>query len=696
MTPKKFATANRTRNASKEAPAPAGVSRQEILAVGIVVLIAVLLRVIYLLQYKVHAPYYSVPIVDSYYYDTWAMRVAEGKGYGPTPFYMSPLYPYVLALIYKVLGHSLPVVYVLQLALGVCNAFLVYLIGRRLFGWRSGAAAMALIILYAPLVYLETKLMTETVAIALNLVSILLLMCALDRPTALRWLAAGITLGLSAVCRAPALITIALILGWLWLTRRDPRYKSGFYLRHLAPLVLGIALAILPVAARNYFVGKDFALISTNGGIVFAQGNNPLAKGVSTPLLGFTGLIGLQQEEEMAIAQKALGHPIKPSKSSNYWFKVGLRYITKDPVETVRLFARKIAWSLHNREVRCSYNPYLEKTLVPILRYLALPFSVLAGSALFGILRARRKGVASESAPLILYTASVFLSLVVFSVSSRYRVPAAPALAVFAGFAIMETVDSIRGCCHRLIATMAASIALFLIISLIPYPVPPVTAEALANLGVSYLALGKTDKAVTYLEKALEMNSRFAWAHLNLGAALEKQRKFEEALDHYFEASWIEPYNREFHNKLGTALAAQGRLEEAIAQYSEALRIKPDYAEAHFNLGIALGQQGKTNDAIREFRAAIRVKPDYAQAHHNLGSTLDEMGKIDEAIWEYRQAIRIKPDLAEAHNNLAVALYFKGDYAGAWKEARLCQKYGLSPHPDFLKALSKKMAEPKG
>jgi len=42
------------------------------------------------------------------------------------------------------------------------------------------------------------------------------------------------------------------------------------------------------------------------------------------------------------------------------------------------------------------------------------------------------------------------------------------------------------------------------------------------------------------------------------------------------------------------------------------------------------------------------------------------------------------------------ALYFKGDYAGAWKEARLCQKYGLSPHPDFLKALSKKMAEPKG
>ncbi|HUV05956.1 MAG TPA: tetratricopeptide repeat protein [Armatimonadota bacterium] len=692
MTPKKQ---NRTSSAVRAAPTPAGVSRSEILAAAIVVLIAVLLRVIYLLQYKAHMPFYFVPIVDSSYYDAWATRVAEGNGFGPMPFYLAPLYPYVLALVYKVLGHSLPVVYILQLALGVCNAFLVYTIGRRLFGWKSAVAAMGLITLYAPLVYLETKLLTETLAIALNLTSVLLLMRALDRPTVLRWAGAGVVLGLSAVCRGPALITIALISGWLWLTRRDPRYMNGFYMRHLAPFALGIALAILPVTARNYFIGKDLVLISTNGGIVFAQGNNPLAKGVSTPLLKFTGLIGLQQEEEIAIAEKALGHPVKPSEASNYWFKAGLRYIRNDPAESVLLFGRKIIWSLHNREARCSYNPYLERSFIPILRYLALPFSVLAGLALFGMIRARRKGAARELAPLMLYTASVFLSLIIFSVSSRYRAPAAPALAVFAGFAIMETTDAIRARCYRPAALMAACVGLLLLISLVSYPILPVAEEALANLGVGYLAVGKTDQATTLLKEALDMNPRFAYTHLNLGIALQKQGKTAEALGHYFEAVRLEPDNRDTRNKLGTVLAEQGRLEEAIVQYSQALRIKPDYAEAHFNLGIALGQQGKASDAIREFRAAIRIKPDYAEAHHNLGSAFDELGRTDEAIQEYRRAIRIKPDLAEAHNNLAVALYAKGNYAEAWKEVRLCRKHGLSPHPDFLRALSEKMPDPE-
>jgi len=69
-------------------------------------------------------------------------------------------------------------------------------------------------------------------------------------------------------------------------------------------------------------------------------------------------------------------------------------------------------------------------------------------------------------------------------------------------------------------------------------------------------------------------------------------------------------------------------------------------------------------------------------------------GKGDEAIREYQEAIRLEPDLASAHNNLAISLYLKGDYAEAWKEVRLCRKYGLNPHPGFIKALSQKMPEP--
>ena len=634
----------------------------EVIAVFLLLLAAAILRDVYLLQYEVRVPYYQIPIIDSAYYDAWASRVAEGKGYGSMPFYMAPLYPYVLALIYMVAGHNLTIAYLFQEALAIFNLLLVYLLGRRLFGHVSGLIGAGLIILYAPLMYLESKLLTEPLAIALNLTSLLLLMRALDRPTVPRYLAAGIMLGLSALCRPVALITIALVLAWFVLRTAELRRGSGFRLRHLAVLALGIALTILPITARNYFVGQDFALIGTNVGIVFAQANNPSANGVSLPLPGFTSSIETQQEEEMDIAARALGHPLKASESSAFWFRYGLRFIREQPGKFIKLLGAKFIWSLHNREAGCSYNVHFEKTLVPVLRYLPLPFSIFAGLGLLGLVRSRRKEQRSESELLALQVISVFLSLIVFSVSSRYRVPAVPILAIFAGVGLTQVASFMHKRDLRGIAAAAACVGLISLFSLAPYPIPPVMADAPGNLGAAHLANGSADKAIVYLKKALAMNPDSSLAHYNMGNALLAKRKLDEAVLHYQRAVEIRPDDETMRLGLGNALAKQGKFEDAMRQYSKILQINPRSAEGHTALGAALAAQKRT----------------------------------DEAIQEYREAVRIKPDLAVAHYNLAAALYSKGEYSQAWDEVRLCRKYGWNPSSKFLQALAAKMPEPKG
>jgi len=106
-------------------------------------------------------------------------------------------------------------------------------------------------------------------------------------------------------------------------------------------------------------------------------------------------------------------------------------------------------------------------------------------------------------------------------------------------------------------------------------------------------------------------------------------------------------------NNLGIALARLGKLQEAVGHWEQVLRIKPDYAEAHCNLGTALEQTGKIEEAIAHYEQALRIKPDFADAHNNLGLALSRIGKIQEAIGHYEQALRSKPDYAEAENNLA-------------------------------------------
>lgn len=61
------------------------------------------------------------------------------------------------------------------------------------------------------------------------------------------------------------------------------------------------------------------------------------------------------------------------------------------------------------------------------------------------------------------------------------------------------------------------------------------------------------------------------------------------------------------HNNMGIALARRGKFDEAIAHYSETLRIKPNYARAYNNRGIVLAVQGKTAQAIAHFREALTL-----------------------------------------------------------------------------------------
>jgi hypothetical protein len=76
------------------------------------------------------------------------------------------------------------------------------------------------------------------------------------------------------------------------------------------------------------------------------------------------------------------------------------------------------------------------------------------------------------------------------------------------------------------------------------------------------------------------------------------------------------------HYNLGTALEKQGRTEEAIEHYLQALRINPDYVDAYNNLGVSLFRKGDIDGATERFREALRINPEYVRARNNLERAL--------------------------------------------------------------------------
>ena len=76
-----------------------------------------------------------------------------------------------------------------------------------------------------------------------------------------------------------------------------------------------------------------------------------------------------------------------------------------------------------------------------------------------------------------------------------------------------------------------------------------------------------------------------ARARANLGAALPRAGRRDEAISQVLEAARLEPGNALTHMMLGNMLAEAGREREAAGEYRQALRLDPSLEAARLRLG---------------------------------------------------------------------------------------------------------------
>jgi Flp pilus assembly protein TadD len=181
------------------------------------------------------------------------------------------------------------------------------------------------------------------------------------------------------------------------------------------------------------------------------------------------------------------------------------------------------------------------------------------------------------------------------------------------------------------------------------------------NLGYALEREGRLDEAEAQYREALRIDPRYYLAHSNLGNVLKEKGRLDEAIRHYREAIRIHPQFVLAHTELGLALAMQGSVAEAVASHREALRLAPEDPNAHSRLGVALLAQGSMEEALEHCRKAVELNGESASLRNNLGYVLARQGRAEEAAAEYREALRLDPKYAKAHVNLGFILAAKGD-----------------------------------
>ncbi|MEW6076604.1 MAG: tetratricopeptide repeat protein [Thermodesulfobacteriota bacterium] len=157
---------------------------------------------------------------------------------------------------------------------------------------------------------------------------------------------------------------------------------------------------------------------------------------------------------------------------------------------------------------------------------------------------------------------------------------------------------------------------------------------------------------------------------LYAAVTVQRNRDWRDEITFYSQTAAASPKSARIHNNLGVALKKAGRYEEAIGHFQDALRLNPDYINAHLNLAVVLYRTGRSEDAVRHYQAGLarepdRPGPDYAAAYNNLGAVLMEQGDAEKAMALFRKALTINPEDRDVCYNLGVALMSRGNFQEA-------------------------------
>ncbi len=184
------------------------------------------------------------------------------------------------------------------------------------------------------------------------------------------------------------------------------------------------------------------------------------------------------------------------------------------------------------------------------------------------------------------------------------------------------------------------------------------------------------EKAITYFERAIALDQRFALAHVMLGytytslhfraqlppkevfpkakAAYDQALKLDDQLAeaHTFQAQYKQDYEWDFSG--------------AEQFHQRALALNPNSADVHHHWALYLTYMGRFEEGIAEIRKAEELDPTDIFMVLNVAQVLYLARRYDEAIEQSRRAIDLTPNSGPMYHWMIKAYEMKGDEQAAF------------------------------
>ncbi|MBX3412642.1 MAG: glycosyltransferase family 39 protein [Pirellulales bacterium] len=598
--------------------------------------LALAVRGIYLWELRDSA-FLGVLIGDARSYDAWARRIMAGDWSGGNEvFWQAPLYPYFMGSFFTIVGHDVWLLRLWQVMLGATSCSLLVWAGRNFFDLRTGFVAGLLLACSPDAIFSDALVQKPVLDLWLTTLLVGLLGAHLARAAWWWPLAAGLTLGLLILNRENARVLVPLVALWLWASfGGESRARRS---RWIGVFVAGLCVALAPAAIRNYAIGGEFVVNSSGLGQNFFIGNNEHATGEYVPLRPGRGDPQFEPIDARELAEEAAGGPLSSSEISSYWLRRSWGYISAHPSDWLRLTGKKwgLLWNAASIGDTESIDAFADHSRLLKWSARLLHFGVLCPLAVLGLWASRH----DWRRLWILYgsLAALALSVTLFFIFARYRVPMLPYLLLFAAAGVVGIVQSAREAGFAgMFRTQWSGLALAAVVGF--YTNRPIDTQAMhlltyrnyaqvhSTLGLRYQERGDRARAVQHYRWALSIwpathihaaTANLAWI---LATSPEpSERNGAEAV------AWIDQLGPIEQVEDPVLLDVMGAAYASVGRYSDAVGA----AKKSIALAVATGNTSLARDVRQRLTLYERFQP--AVAPNNvppyLGQPVDEGDEV--------------------------------------------------------------------
>ena len=619
-----------------------------------------------------------VPILDEVYYLDQAVVWTKDSFPPAEPFFVSPLYPLLIALVGS--GDGVPDsrvfspdqlrgIRIFQIACWLGILILLRLTAGRVLGremepgWKNDLVVWLpaiLFALYRPAAVYSVSILLELPLVLLVTMVVYLMTRLADRDGEDRMsgrslflpFALGAVVGLAGLLRGTALV---LLVPAVVLVAGQPAGNSSGRQVHLgrALLVLAaVSMVLAPAVIHNSRIAGWLTGPTLNAGVNLFIGNGPDANGFYVAVV--PGDWRHDPAGRQYLGDRWGGPAPTLADADRIWSREARRAMAENPPRTAGLWLKKVWLHLQGWEIDQLTPLAGWRKAAPVLAWLPVPFALIVALGLGGMAgRWRDTRVRWLTSALIVLVAGQSF----FFVVSRYRLALVPDLCLLAVVGAVEILRKNR---------RAVLVSILAVLLTVPWGLGGTRAmwraQAQANEARRWAEIAVAEDAEdsatareiaeNLYRESLAGKAAGPAPWLGLAALLVERGQREEAAGILAEGALVTFRNLEINKALLALWLEDGRLTEALELTSTVLADHPRDADTLHNRTVLLAEVGRSAEAMTVARDLIGAHFGDPRGYIDLGIILARGGRREEARAVFEQGLRVLPDNPHLQRNL--------------------------------------------